>query len=134
MLNSENLKEIAKITHPFAYALYEITKKNIEIFSKASEHKDTKEMQSILDVERLNLEFREIAAKIKQEEAIAHRIEDAEEVEIEEYYDISGKGNVGLAADLEKNDIKFGLSAEGNKITKRIYRFKAKRKSDEEQP
>ena len=61
-------------------------------------------------------------AKVEQELAIARRIDSAEEVEIEEYYDTSGKGNLGFKTDGE--DLSFGASGEGRKITKRIIKFK----------
>jgi hypothetical protein len=61
-------------------------------------------------------------AKVEQELAISRRIDSAEEVEIEEYYDISGKGNLGV--NIEGENIDLGLSAKGRKVTKRIIRFK----------
>ncbi|HCR3775469.1 TPA: hypothetical protein ON750_001055 [Morganella morganii] len=60
-------------------------------------------------------------AKVEQELSIARRIMCAQQVEIEEYYDISGKGAVGVKA--EKEGITFGASGEGNKVTKRIIKF-----------
>jgi hypothetical protein len=66
----------------------------------------------------------ESQARVAQELAIAQRINTAEEVEIEEFYDASGKGNLGLNADLSKETIGVGVNGEGRKVTKRIYRFK----------
>ena len=60
-------------------------------------------------------------AKVEQELAIAHRIATSEEVEIEEFYDTTGKGNLGLNAEEQK--LKLGLSAEARKITKRVIKF-----------
>lgn len=63
--------------------------------------------------------------KVEQELAISRCIIDsAEEVEIEEYYDISGKGSIGLSGDAVKETIDLGFSAKGRKVTKRIIRFK----------
>ena len=61
-------------------------------------------------------------AKAAQEMAIARRIENAEEVEIEEYYDMSGEGLVGAKGSNE--GLSLGASAEGRKITKRVIKFK----------
>jgi|TARA_R110001583_G_scaffold38693_1_gene124826 hypothetical protein len=61
-------------------------------------------------------------AKVEQELAISRRIDNAVEVEIEEYYDTSGKGNVGVSADAEK--VTFGAGGEGRRVTKRIIKFK----------
>lgn len=60
-------------------------------------------------------------AKVEQELAIAHRIATSEEVEIEEFYDTTGKGNLGLNAEEQK--LTLGLSAEARKITKRVIKF-----------
>ena len=61
-------------------------------------------------------------AKVEQELAIARRIDGAEEVEIEEFYDTSGKGSAGLSA--EGESVSVGLSGEGRKITKRVIKFR----------
>lgn len=61
-------------------------------------------------------------ARIEQELAIARRIDNAEEVEIEEYYDTSGEGALGLKGDV--NGVTVGASGSGKKIVKRIYKFK----------
>lgn len=63
----------------------------------------------------------ESQAKVAQELAIAQRINTAEQVEIEEIYDTSGKA--GLSANITEGAITGGLTGEGRKVTKRIYRF-----------
>jgi hypothetical protein len=62
-------------------------------------------------------------AKVQQEQAIATRILLAEVVEIEEYYDISGQGNLGLSADGASETITLGASLQGKKISKRVIKF-----------
>jgi hypothetical protein len=64
-------------------------------------------------------------ARIEQELAIARRIDNAEEVEIEEYYDTSGEGSLGLKGD--GNGVTVGASGSGKKVVKRIYKFKGYR-------
>lgn len=61
-------------------------------------------------------------ARTEQELAISRRIDNAEDVEIEEYYDLSAQGSAGLNTNGEA--ISVGLSGEGRKISKRIYKFK----------
>lgn len=75
-------------------------------------------------VEDLQTEARkqEIQARVAQELAIAERIGNAETVEIEEFYDVGGEGNVGVSA--KKGSLNVGVSGEGRKVTKRIYKFK----------
>lgn len=63
----------------------------------------------------------EAQARVSQEVAIAQRINTAQEVEIEEFYDTSGKS--GLSANITGEVITGGLTGEGRKVTKRIYRF-----------
>lgn len=60
-------------------------------------------------------------AKAQQEQAIALRIACAEEVQIEEYYDTSGKGQIGVTA--KEEGITAGLGGEGRRVTKRIIKF-----------
>lgn len=129
-MTNEDMKKLAKMTlwtvNPFAAILVETSKFAVDSYMKD----DQSNLQKELEKQRIALEFAQIQAKINQELAIAKRIEDAEEVEIEEYYDISGKGDMGLQANEE--GIKLGLSAEGNKVTKRIYRFKARSAQSED--
>jgi hypothetical protein len=65
-------------------------------------------------------------AKVEQEQAIAQRIANAEEVEIEEYYDLAGTASLGLSGSLDTSEINLGAKGSGRKVTKRIYRFKGK--------
>lgn len=60
-------------------------------------------------------------AKVLQELAIARRIELAQDVQIEEYYDLEGKGNIGVR--VEKNGGTLGILGEGKRVSKRIFKF-----------
>lgn len=71
-------------------------------------------------------------AKVEQEQAIAQRIAKAEEVEIEEYYDLAGAASLGLSGSIDTSEINFGVKGSGRKVTKRIYRFKGKAGFEEE--
>lgn len=70
----------------------------------------------------LMMQMAERQAKVAQELALARRIESAQEVEMEEFYDISGAGHAGLKAD--DSAFTVGIGAQGQKVTKRIYHFK----------
>ena len=61
-------------------------------------------------------------AKVAQELAIARRIEVAEEVEIEEFYDASGEGNLGVRAG--ETGFTVGAGGAGKRVTKRVYKFR----------
>lgn len=64
------------------------------------------------------------SAKVKmlQEAAIATRIEMAEEVEIEEFYDLSGETSMGVQ--VNEAAVSAGVGATGKKVVKRVIRFK----------
>lgn len=72
--------------------------------------------------QQILMEFQALQAKVAQEVAIAHRIGVSTEVEIEEFYDTSGKGNLGVKTD--PTSIEVGLGGEGRRVTKRIIKFK----------
>ncbi|CDT44197.1 hypothetical protein [Vibrio coralliirubri] len=97
-------------------------KKLVESYSDDASTKSSVELNE--DATKAEIESRILlsGAKVEQELAIARRIDSAEEVEIEEYYDTSGKGNVGLNTD--GSTFSAGVSGEGRKVTKRIIKFK----------
>lgn len=83
--------------------------------------------------QRLQMELAREQARVAQELAIARRIDSAEEVEIEEFYDVSGKGNLNVGVDAATSTGSIGLGGEGRKVTKRIYHFKGWRDMDAEE-
>ncbi len=104
-------------------ALIELgVKKIVETYSKDSSSKPSSELQEQALKAEIESRILLSSAQVEQEMAIARRIDSAEEVEIEEFYDTSGKGNLGLKTDGESVGI--GLGAEGRKVTKRIIKFK----------
>jgi len=70
------------------------------------------------------LQMAEMQAQVAQEIAIAMRIQNAEEVEIEEYFEGEGEGNLGAKGD--SAGISLGLSGKGRRVTRRVLRFKGK--------
>lgn len=113
----EALKFIAS---PTGYALDKILERSGNEISKSS----TANLNELNEkAKRAEIECSVLLsqAKVEQELSIARRIMYAQQVEIEEYYDISGKGAVGVKT--EKEGITFGASGEGSKVTKRIIKF-----------
>jgi hypothetical protein len=96
-----------------------------DLMSKSKEVSESGNLENIKkeeDTQEISIQMFERQAKVLQEIAIATRIEHAEEVEIEEYYDSSGEGSVGLNSGADS--VNLGASGKGNRVTRRIYRFK----------
>ena len=113
-----NLLKVA--FNPAGYLSEQVNNNNLEVFiGKKSTMQELKEDALR---EEIKAGVMQNLAKVEQELAIARRIENAEEVEIEEYYDVSGKGSVGVNGTAET--VAVGASGEGRKVTKRIIKFK----------
>lgn len=113
---------VTALINPTGYLIELGIKKIVERISDA----DSSTPIPTLKEESLRAEIKAKAllaqAKVEQELAISRRIDSAEEVEIEEFYDTSGKGNTGLNTDGET--ISLGVGGEGRRVTKRIIKFK----------
>ncbi|WP_417914735.1 hypothetical protein [Candidatus Electronema sp. JM] len=96
--------------------------KNVESFSESSGKSSLQELKEDALREEIKASVLQNQAKVEQELAIARRIDSAEEVEIEEYYDFFGHGGIGLNGD--SVGVTFGLNGEGRKVTKRVIKFK----------
>ncbi|WP_135553727.1 hypothetical protein [Paenibacillus cymbidii] len=110
-----------------ANLIYDVAVASINKSKEIAEKGNPEELK--LEAERLKLESRiaEYQARIAQEVAIARRIENALEVEIEEFYDTSGEGSLGVNV----KDGSAGASGSGRKVTSRVYRFKGFASNDE---
>ena len=91
---------------------------------KASDSNDLITLSEELQRQEIELHIASIQAKVAQEMAIAQRIESAEEVEIEEYYEGTGEGTAGVKA--ADKTITVGIGGKGSKVTRRVYRFKGR--------
>jgi len=89
----------------------------IEIASKNIE-----EIAVEVDKQDVLLQLAQQQARVAQELAIAIRIETADEVEIEEFYDTSKEGKVGVGG--SSKGINIGINGSAKRITKRVYKFK----------
>jgi hypothetical protein len=105
-----------------ANLIYEVTANSIKKSKEIAEEGDLEKLQ--IEAARQEIESRiaEFQARVAQELAIARRIENALEVEIEEVYDSSGEGNLGV--NIKEGVLNLGASGSGRKVTSRIYRFK----------
>lgn len=117
---------LANPTGAAAFIIGDIVKKSLEKNGEAK--KEIPELEVEAAREELYEKINEAKARVAQEIAIAERIQYAETVEIEEFYDVSGKGSFGL--DLDEG-VNIGAKAKGQKVTKRIYKFSGRLPSGE---
>ncbi len=117
--------DIAKRVTGVAFPLGGLIAEGVEVAYKAinkASDQGIEQLTAEVAKQELRLKFELQQAKIAQELAIAQRILNAEVVEIEEFYDVSGSGQAGLNATAESMSL--GLNIEGKRVTKRIYQFK----------
>jgi len=95
---------------------------------KKAEAKGAAELELEVAKQKILMDFQTHQARVSQEIAIAERISTSREVEITEYYDISGKGQAGITA--QESSITAGVSGEGRKVTHRTIKFSGFSTSD----
>ncbi len=122
----EIAKGALRYTNPLIGLIIDATEKTISKAQEATDSGDIQKLQIEAQRQEIALRMSEYQAKVAQEVAIARRIDTAEEVEIEEFYDTSSKVNVGLNAKTDGETVSVGLgaAADGRRVTKRIYRFR----------
>lgn len=108
--------------NPVAFAAVKAGKALYEHFT--DEFSDSKIIQQLTEESQkkdLQMQMAETEAKVLQEIAIAQRIQIADQVEIEEYYDTEGQGKVGV--DVKNGNCSVGTSGSGKRVSKRIFKF-----------
>lgn len=123
MSNWDAVKAGLKYTNPLILQMVEQGEKAAKEITAAA-NKGLAPLEEEAAKQTLRLQLDQQRARVEQELAIARRIDNAEEVEIEEIYNISGKGNLGVTADAKSQTATIGLGAEARHVAKRIYRFK----------
>lgn len=125
----DTAKKALKYTSPVAWLVAEGAEAATKAISIASD-KGVEQLKEEVAKQNLQMQFAQQQARIAQELAIARRIDNAAEVEIEEFYDTSGKGHLGLEVDAKSETGTLGLGVEGRRVTKRVYHFKGWRPQD----
>jgi uncharacterized lipoprotein YajG len=116
-------KTVLKYVNPVAWLVAEGVEKAVDSIKKASE-KGLDDLKAEITKQNFQIQIQQQQARIAQELAIARRIENAAEVEIEEFYDASGSGNFGINLDSKLETASIGIGGEGRKVTKRVYHFR----------
>ena len=91
----EIAKTALRYTSPVGWLVAEGAEKAAQLVANASD-KGVDQLREEIAKQNLQMQFAQQQARIAQELAIARRIDNAEEVEIEEFYDTSGKGSAGI--------------------------------------
>ena len=91
---------------------------------------DLARLNQELQRQELSLRMAELQARVAQELAIAQRIEGAEEVEIEEYYENGSEASLGYSPGANA----LGASARGRRVAKRVFRFLGTRSGEADPP
>jgi len=117
----ETLKLIA---NPSGYLISQIAESTSKSIANPGSAKAKELTELRLQAERQEIEMRmaEAQAKVAQELAIAKRIENAVEVEIEEFYEYGGEAKAGVKA--TTTSVAAELSGAGKRVSRRVYRFK----------
>jgi hypothetical protein len=128
----DTTKTVLKYTSPGAWLIAEGVERAANAV-KAAGDKDAAALSDEVERQNLTMQFAKQQARVEQELAIARRIDNAEEVEIEEFYDVSGKAKIGLNGNIQTEFIEVGASGEAQRVTKRVYKFRGWRESGVEQ-
>lgn len=118
----DTLDAVKMALNPSGYLIQKMMNRNVESFSESSDKSTIQKLKEDALREEIKATVLQNQAKVEQELAIARRIDSAEEVEIEEYYDLSG--NAGAGFKTEGEAVSLGLNGEGRKVTKRVIKFK----------
>lgn len=118
---TEISKKTMKYVSPLTYFITENTEKAIKAMNNGSESSIEKLREAQIR-QRITMQMAESQARVAQEVAIAQRIASAEEVKIEEFYDNSGEGSLGV--DIKEGSALIGASGSGKAVSKRVYTFK----------
>ncbi len=127
--------DIAKVAYrcsnPIGWLVEEGLEKAAQMVANASD-KGIDQLKEEVAKQELKMQFAQHQARIAQELAIARRIDNAEHVEIEEFYDTLGKASAGLTVDQIRQSASIGVGAEDRCVTKRVYHFKGWRPQNTE--
>lgn len=127
MVTKDTLMTALQIASPLAFSIVKIVNASSKSVESAS-HKSASDLSEEIQKQTMNMQFAQQQARVEQELAIARRIDNAEHVEIEEFYDTNGKGGVGVDISTEKKAI--GAFVEGRVVTKRVYHFRGRNPLD----
>jgi hypothetical protein len=113
--------KVLEFASPTLAALTEIVIGSAKETEQLQENGTLSELDQEAKRQAIALNMARIQAIVAQELAIAERIKNANEVEIEEYYETERSANANASLALESVSLDLGGSS--HRVTKRIYRF-----------
>jgi hypothetical protein len=119
------VEAVKLVANPSGYLISQIAESTSKAIATTGSAKTQEIAELRLQAERQEIEMRmaEAQAKVAQELAIAKRIENAAEVEIEEFYEYGGDAKAGIKA--SATSVAAELSGAGKRVSRRVYRFKS---------
>ena len=130
MKQEKTTNQIIKSIFPIHSLIYENIKNSPVIAESILEGENLFKLQAELNRKRAEAEMNELNAKVSQELAIAHRIANAIDVEIEEIYEDDNSGKI--VGNFNEKNPNVELGGKKRKVAKRIYRFKGDITTSEE--
>lgn len=121
-------QETLNVVSPLLGRLMQITVGSADHAEQTAKTGSMEELRAEAERQELAMQMAERQAKVAQELALARRIESADDVEMEELYDVSGSAHAALKS--TEGTISAGLGGQGQKVTRRVYRFKNHPKSE----
>jgi DNA-binding XRE family transcriptional regulator len=122
MKQEKNTNKVIKTLFPIHSMIYDNVKKSQVISETILEGGNILKIQAELNKKRAEAEMNELNAKVSQELAIANRIANAVDVEIEEIYEDDNSGKV--VGNFNEKNPNIELGGKNRKVAKRIYKFK----------
>lgn len=125
--------KVAKFVVKYSNPVGALIADGVELAAKSmsdAANKGLDELKAESLKQSIRAQFDQQQARTAQELAIAERIGNADEVHIEEFYDTSGKGNLGISLDGDSTTV--GIGASGRSVVKRTYRFTGWKRQEEQ--
>ena len=90
---------------------------------KAAESGDASNLEDVVRKQQALIDLQQSMARVAQEVAIANRISQSTDVEIEEFYDQSKAVGGEIGGSVKTQSIKLGANLDNKSVVKRIYKF-----------
>lgn len=121
-------QETLNVVSPLLGRLMQITLGSADHAEQTVKNGTIEELRAEAERQDLAMRMAERQAKVAQELALARRIESADDVEMEEFYDVSGAAHAGFKSG--EDSLSAGIGGQGQKVMRRVYRFKNNGKLD----